>query len=863
MTDKRNNRTRTGFPILPIIIIIALGIAAAAWIPLRPQTIISIQSESFSSDSTVNISWITSAEYYVKTITGSEPTFSKGDSLEKSVEPGSDTVSFAMPSTLINRVKGEIEQDLVTGDNSAEICTDSDVWGRNCSHVQLADTATECTGDSCTNVTSFTVPSYCQIDISLALLMIFLSAAGTLLLILGNAHTFSHISKKLRESKLYPQLDRIGSKLSEERLLQFDGKVVGLLIVSMVIFAISVIFQIHTSSVYMWNNYLGPEHQQEGSLLGRPVAIRSDEWLVKTPSIFSQSYNEFPEENKNIGGEKAPLAMSLPVKDVTTLFRPQMWGYHIFGAERGFVFEWNFMAIGVFIGTFLCLMLFTGNQFTLSLIGSVWFYFASYNQWWLSSVSGILMSFMFMVVGGTYLLSSKRKPFIAAGGLIFLFSTVNFFLFLYPPYLIPLLYILAGIFLAAFVKHKISILDKHLFPTRLAITSFVIGAGLLIGYLFFQDIRETITAVGNTVYPGNRSSEGGAMDLLWVLSGYYTFLVRESSFPAALGNASEASNFILLSPLILPLSIYAALTKKIKIEPLHIVLGSIILLLTVWMVFPFPEVVREFFLLDRVFERRALFGLGIADLFFSISLISLILKEKVLPGTALIASWTFSTLFILFWGIVLYNESGFLNIPTMILVSIAISSFLALLTAKKYIPAVIAGLLILIPTMIINPVSTGMNVFEDEEITHTISEHPTATWAVYGNSNYANFLKAYGADVFNGVNYLPKEHLLQTIDPEGAYEYVYNRYAHVSMETPDPGTEVFELTYPDSYTIFVDPCDPALTEIGITHVLYTRPLDIEPACGVLIFSRIDGDVVLSAYELQLSGDVIESGHNSR
>jgi len=463
-----------------------------------------------------------------------------------------------------------------------------------------------------------------------------------------------------------------------------------------------------------------------------------------------------------------------------------------------------------------------------------------------------------MIVGGIYLLSSKKKSSIVAGGLIFLFSTINFFLFLYPPYLIPLLYIVAGIALATTLKERDSILNKHMLPIRIAVISFVIAIGLLIGYIFLQEIRETITAVGNTVYPGNRSSEGGTLDILWVLSGYFTFLIRDSSFPAALGNTSEASNFILLSPLILPLAVYGVQRKKIKLGPLHIALGIIILVLGAWMIFPFPEMIRNILFLDHVFERRALLGLGIADLFFSISLISLLLKEKILTGKILSIWWTICTLFMIFWGITLFRESDFLNIPTIILVSAAISSFLCLLTAKKFVPAIISGVFILVPTMIINPISTGVNVFEDEEISQMISEHPTATWAVYGNSNYANLLKAYGADVFNGVNYLPKDTLLNTLDPEGTYENVYNRYAHISIQTPDPTAEPFVLTNPDSYTIYVDPCNPVLKEIGITHVLLTNPSDIEPPCGILIFSRKDGDVTLNAYELQLSEDMIES-----
>lgn len=857
MSEKRNKPQR-GIAFIPILLCIVLGFTSVGWLVFRPHTTITIESESFNTDTTVGISWITSAEYYAKTIIGAEPTFSEGDSLEKALVSGSNKVSFSVPTTLIRKMKAEIQQEQVADDNKAEVCTRSVIWGKRCSQITLDSPATECAGEHCTRFTSFTVPSYNQTDISLAVLILTLSTAGAIILMSANTKTISHLSKKIHGSKLYAQLDLIGTELSEDHLLRLDGKAVLLVIMCAIFFVISVLFQVHTSSVYMWNNYHGQEHQQEGLLAGRPEAIRSDEWLVKTPSIFSQSYHEYQDENENIGDEKSPLAMSLPVKSLTTVFRPQMWGYFIFGAERGFVFEWNFMAVSLFIGTFLCLMLFTKNQFALSLIGSIWLYFASYTQWWFSSVSGILMSFMFMIVGGIYLLCSKKKASILAGGIIFLFSTINFFLFLYPPYLIPLLYIAAGIALATAFKERDSILNKHVLPIRLAGILCVIAIGSLIGYIFLREIGDTITAVGNTVYPGNRTSEGGTMDILWVLSGYFTFLIRDSSFPAVLGNTSEASNFILLSPLIVPLAVYGVQIKKIQLGPLHIALGIIILVLGAWMIIPFPEILRNILFLDRVFERRALLGLGIADLFFSMSLISLVQREKILTKKILAIWWTICTLFMMFWGITLFHESDFLNIPTIILVSAAISSFLCLLTAKKFLTAILSGMFILFPTMIINPISTGVNVFEDEELSQMISDHPAATWAVYGNSNYANLLKAYGADVFNGVKYLPEDTLLRTLDPEGTYTFIYNRYAHISLQIPDPASELFVLTNPDSYTIYIDPCNPVLKEIGITHVLFTSPLDTEPPCGIRIFSRHDGDVTLNAYKLQHSKDMIES-----
>lgn len=50
-----------------------------------------------------------------------------------------------------------------------------------------------------------------------------------------------------------------------------------------------VVFEITGSSVGMWCNYLGDVDEEV--LFGVSRAIRSDEWAVSTPMLYSQYYN--------------------------------------------------------------------------------------------------------------------------------------------------------------------------------------------------------------------------------------------------------------------------------------------------------------------------------------------------------------------------------------------------------------------------------------------------------------------------------------------------------------------------------------------------------------------------------------------
>ena len=137
------------------------------------------------------------------------------------------------------------------------------------------------------------------------------------------------------------------------------------------------------------------------------------------------------------------------------------------------------------------------------------------------------------------------------------------------------------------------------------------------------------------------------------------------------------------------------------------------------------------------------------------------------------------------------------------------------------------------------------------------AERPEGEWLVFGDSAYASLIKAYGGDVFNGVKYTPDLNRMALLDPEGEFTDVYNRYAHITVEELKERTPRFELVYHDSYIIHLDTCDPVLDELEVDFLFFSYDPGPIP-CADEIFTRIDGDVHLRAYQLHSYEDMLQS-----
>ncbi|NIM46567.1 MAG: hypothetical protein GTN40_00185 [Candidatus Aenigmarchaeota archaeon] len=655
----------------------------------------------------------------------------------------------------------------------------------------------------------------------------------------------SRLNKIAFPPRIKQYLDDFGRKISEDKLIKFDYKVISLVLISFLTFSLLVVFRIHGSSIPIWNQIITDSHPKDGLILGTPKGTRSDEWDVGTPFALSQARSDpkFPLSNETLGGGNVPLLTNIPARHISTLFRPQHWGYFLFNTERGFSFYWNFKTFSLFLGFFFLLMLLTRNNFGLSLLGSLWVLFSNYLQWWFSiPLPEMVASFSIVFVSLIYLIFSKKRLSIILSGILLLVFSINFVLFFYPPFQVVLgyllLFLLAGYLIQNFSTE--ALVKSIKLKMIVVLVAAVISAIVL--YFFYVEAKGTIALIMGTVYPGSRRSIGGGISLFKYFSGFYNVFMVEQNYPKILINISEASNFILLYPVVLVSLVINYLNKK-KINILIISTMIYIVLITIYVSFGFPSFISKATLWSFATTERSLLGLGIASIISCILFLNI--KKEFLKDKYIYLVSLFSFIAMLMLGVIAKAYTGdFFRYRWLILMALLITiTVFSLLKRKKILFSFMIFSLVVAPAFLINPISIGLSPIYNKEVSvltyNESQQNPDSKWAVYGDRLTPNFFIANGLRVFDGVKYTPDFEYLKALDPKGEYKNVYNRYAHIALMEPENKEKKinFKLIYPDHYVIYINPCSEKLKEIGITHLAFSHKPDesilhcVEPLTG--------------------------------
>lgn len=657
------------------------------------------------------------------------------------------------------------------------------------------------------------------------------------------------MKQKLRA--LRKSLDGAGEKISEEGLIRFDYRVFLLTSIVFLLFILAVAFRIHGSSIGSWDTfYPGSREEKTGLILGWPKPIRSDEWMVSTPWAFSQSRLGYPVKNENVGANNDPLLTNMPVGHFTTIFRPQNWGYFSLGAERGFAYMWSFKIFGVLISFFFLLMLLTRNHFWLSLVGSLWVLFSGFTQWWFStSMSEMMASFALMFIGLAYLLLARKKLLIIAGAALLVVFSLDFVLFFYPAFQVPLFWL--AVFLAA--GFLLTGGRWQLFRRQLRIRLPIAASGallvLVVLYFFYQDARGTINAISGTDYPGTRLMAGGDTGLVKMFSGFTGIPYSTKRFPPIMENACEASNYILLFP-----AVFIAWARnyilKIKNSRLISTLLIYLLFISTWLLVKPPSLLAKLSLLNYVPPSRALLGLGLASILVTIIYLAGQDREPMDRSFARGASLFVFVLMILYGFLFDQVTDNWLKYRYVLLMAIFYSVISYLLLTKRRVAFSVLILLVLAPYYLVNPIAYGLDPVYKNKIVIAASEiqsrAPDSKWVEYGGNTLANLLKTAGIDIVNGNKYTPDLEFYRTLDPGRENQFIYNRYSDIVFTEPkeDTGKEVeFVLIQADSFAVLIAPCSPKLEDLGITNFAFAyKPAAEKVSCLEPIFSDEESNV---------------------
>jgi hypothetical protein len=169
--------------------------------------------------------------------------------------------------------------------------------------------------------------------------------------------------------------------------------------------------------------------------------------------------------------------------------------------------------------------------------------------------------------------------------------------------------------------------------------------------------------------------------------------------------------------------------------------------------------------------------------------------------------------------------SGFASVYQIIMVCLFVTVVTFLLVSRQTL--LFAGL-ILVPNIIafgmVNPVNIGLKPIINhplyERIQSVVFQEPDSKWVVYGNPLLANFTYAAGANVFNGLKYIPNLDEMKELSTKKNDIEIYNRFSYITV-LPVKGSEIsFNLSpSADLYMISVDPGNDCWKRLRITDGL--------------------------------------------
>lgn len=650
-------------------------------------------------------------------------------------------------------------------------------------------------------------------------------------------------------------------KLNEQQLIRFDKKAKLYIAVCVFLFLVAVIFKLHNSSIPIWNLTINDgDHANRGLLAGRPLAVRSDEWLVQSSFTLAQLKTQLPVSNEALGEGKTPLLMGLPTKHILSKIRPALWGYYFLDNERGFSWQWNFKIFPFLISSFLFLMLFTSNNWLISLFGSIWLFLSSGVQWW--SINTEVFTFSFLITTSfIYVLYSNRPWIIVLNAMILLFAIYSFVMVLYPAYQVPLVYFILALIVAFIIRTRnFTAISNHK-VLKFAALSMSLASALMLIYFFYSECRQTVSILTDTVYPGKRNESGGGYSLVSMFRENFSWFVGETVFPPKWANICELSSFLMFSPVVVVLIAYHYLKKGI-INLQLVPLLAFQAIVFVWLRWGFSPAISRVTLLNLSPTHRTFFVFGFSNVVLTLLYLGQFKYQTGESQPRANKAVALASVFIIAFGInYLLNKQAdrFFSIFQIFNASVLFSILNWLIIYfhenKIYQYIFVACCILFIGSNIfVNPLSKGLSPYFENRLYQTVTEisrkDPGARWLVYGNMTVPNFLKAAGVNCFNGVQYAPELHKLYILDPQRRSDSVYNRYAHIVFSPLVDGKDSvhFALMQGDYYHVQMDPCSPRLHQLGIKYVVFGyKPSDAEvrcmtpvkDTCGFFIYKRAD------------------------
>ena len=617
---------------------------------------------------------------------------------------------------------------------------------------------------------------------------------------------------------LVNKLNHVGTKIYKNRYY-----------IAIVIFILCIIFEISGSSIGCWKEFLELQEVDDGVIIGKSRAIRSDEWSVLTPMTFSQVFDGFKYFSNIIRGGNTDVFMvyGLPILNLVQIFRPFQIGFLFLGVAKGLSFFWCGRFIALFMVTFELGMILTKKKKLLSFIMSILITLAPIVQWWFA-VNGIVEIFVFgelaVILLHKYMNTQNFKKrciyllgmIICAGGYI---------LVIYPAWQIPMFYVFLALAISVIITNR-----KNCKITRKDIISILIAMLIFIccmTYIFLTSWN-TIKAVMNTVYPGARMETGGQ-----AISKYFQYpsnLFYPYNQEGVDKNVCEESTMFTLFPIGIILAVISLIKDKKK-DVFLITLLIIYGFLSIWCIIGFPTIIAKLTLLSNVQSSRAILAVGFIDILILVRSIS----NKKMPVKKSIAMVSSIILSIIISMLCKKYNQNHITITRLVKIFIIDTGIFYLLFRyqSKYVKGLLSCSIVAIMIIsggMVNPLRRGTDVIYNSEIikqVQQIQKEENGKWIVEGtNFHTGNFILMAGVPVINSTNTYPDMEKWYKIDTEKKYEDVYNRYANITINIrndQEMPQKKFKLLHPDDFEVNLTPQE--LQKLEVKYIFTANDLE--------------------------------------
>lgn len=644
-------------------------------------------------------------------------------------------------------------------------------------------------------------------------------------------------------------LGRLCAPLSDPALVVFTPRVLLVLMGLLLTFVLGVSSKLNFSSLEIWDNHYKVESSPPWVSLGDAKVIRSDEWYVHSPWVFSQAQRGLPVDNSNIGPPGAALLVAVPVKHISMIAQPKYWGFFFLEVDRAFAWYWMTKAVGLFLFGFLLFLVLTRNDGVLSLAGSVLLYSSSYVQWWFSAFTPeVLTGFMASLLGAFYLIGGTRRRTVWAGAVLLPLSMVNLLLHLYPAHIVSMAYVGLLLMVPMVWMAWSDRVVQPLIKTRVLSGGLAMGVFAALAYSVIATAWPAIQAMMGTVYPGQRLSMGGGIGIEQILMGFFEFWRNGSENPSNGVNQSEAARFMFLFPVgLLALGFYRydkRLAAYIGVSALFAVFCVF------WMSWYLPESVRTVLASlgwSYVPSNRLYLALGVVSVLVLVLTCQLMAKVGSASHIRTVLAWTVTPVFLCAaWWYLRSFDPVFYHWQRLLASVVIVGGLAASAVLGRRMWLLGFALLSGWHTLQVNPVLLGSDVLLNKTVFTVGAEvagQGDPIWAVYGDLKVAQGLRAQGQNVLNGAQYAPDQGVMGLFDPDGQQQKVWNRYANMGFLMPSHPDELsFELRAPDLFVMNVHPCHPAFDAAGVRFFAFANVGDPgEMAClqPIRAFNSID------------------------